>query len=119
MAWKQMDIGQQRAEFAVRLARGEKLSSLCREYEITRPTGYLWKRRFAEHGVAGLEDRSRRPEHSPHRVLAPIEARRGRGADRAAAHGQTGSGRTQTGLVAGQRGLLYSRHNRTSCVAAT
>jgi transposase InsO family protein len=75
MAWKQMDIRQQRAEFAVRLARGEKLSTLCREYEITRPTGYLWKRRFAEHGVAGLEDRSRRPEHSPHRVQDAVEAR--------------------------------------------
>jgi hypothetical protein len=39
--------------------RGESLSALCREYAITRPTGYLWLRRFQQHGVAGVEERSR------------------------------------------------------------
>jgi hypothetical protein len=67
MAWKQMDIRRQRAEFAVRLARGEKLSTLCRE-EITRPTGYLWKSRFAEHGLPACRIAAGGPS------LAPIES---------------------------------------------
>ena len=75
MAWKQMDIRQQRAEFAVRLEHGEAMSALCREYGISRPTGYVWAGRFACSGIAGLDDHSRRPEHSPSRTPAVIEAR--------------------------------------------
>jgi transposase-like protein len=41
------DVQQQRVEFVVRANRGESLSALCREFEITRPTGYLWLRRLA------------------------------------------------------------------------
>jgi transposase InsO family protein len=48
---------------------------LCREYEISRPTGYLWLKRFAEQGVAGVEEHSRRPHQSPCRTAAGIEAR--------------------------------------------
>jgi transposase InsO family protein len=75
MAWKQMDIRQQRAEFSVRAWRGEPVSGLCLEYGISRPTGYLWKQRFAAQGVAGLDDRSRRPAHSPRQTAAGMEAR--------------------------------------------
>jgi hypothetical protein len=35
----------QRVEFVVRASRKENLSSLCREYAICRPTGYLWLKR--------------------------------------------------------------------------
>jgi transposase InsO family protein len=65
----------QRVEFVVRASRGECLSSLCREYEISRPTGYLWLKRFDEQGVAGIEEISRRPHLSPRRTAAEIEAR--------------------------------------------
>jgi transposase InsO family protein len=75
MAWKQMDIRQQRAEFAVRLSRGESMSALCREYAVSRPTGYVWAARFGQHGVAGLDNHSRRPEHSPLQTPAGVEAR--------------------------------------------
>jgi transposase InsO family protein len=70
-----MDIRQQRAEFAVRVGRGESMSALCREYEISRPTGYLWKQRFDAQGVAGLNDLSRRPAHSPDRTAEAVESR--------------------------------------------
>lgn len=65
----------QRVEFVVRASRGESLSSLCREYEISRPTGYVWLKRFGEHGIAGIEEYSRRPHVSPQRTAAAIEAR--------------------------------------------
>ncbi|HEY5330213.1 MAG TPA: helix-turn-helix domain-containing protein, partial [Acidobacteriaceae bacterium] len=65
----------QRVEFVVRASRGECLSSLCREFEITRPTGYMWLKRFREQGVAGVQEHSRRPHLSPHRTEAAVEAR--------------------------------------------
>lgn len=48
--------------------RGANMSALCEEFGISRKTGYKWRARFAEKGVAGLEDLSRRPHASPLRV---------------------------------------------------
>jgi transposase InsO family protein len=41
------------------------MTELCADYGISRKTGYKWADRFAISGPAGLEDESRRPEHSP------------------------------------------------------
>lgn len=38
---------------------------LCREYGISRKTGYKWLARFEETGIDGLVDESRRPLRSP------------------------------------------------------
>ena len=65
----------QRVEFVIRASRGESLTSLCREYEISRPTGYVWLRRFREQGVAGVEERSRRPHWSPRQTASWLESR--------------------------------------------
>lgn len=75
MAWNQVEVLEQRAEFAVRALRGEPMSELCREYGISRPTGYLWKQRFGEHGVAGLKELSRRPSYSPAQTWSAVEQR--------------------------------------------
>ena len=75
MPWRLVGVRDQRVEFVIRASRGESLSSLCREYEISRPTGYLWLQRFRDQGVAGVEEQSRRPHQSPHRTGAQIEAR--------------------------------------------
>jgi transposase InsO family protein len=75
MSWRQTGVRDQRVEFVVRASHGESLSALCREYEITRPTGYLWLRRFGANGVAGMEERSRRPHGSPHQTRPEIEER--------------------------------------------
>jgi len=75
MSWGEKCVRDRRVEFVIRASRGESLSGLCREYEISRPTGYLWLKRFCEQGVAGVEERSRRPHLSPRRTGAEIEAR--------------------------------------------
>jgi transposase InsO family protein len=66
----------QRVEFVLRArAEEETISELCREYTISRPTGYLWLRRYREAGsVTGLAEHSRRPLHSPQRTAAQLEA---------------------------------------------
>ena len=75
MSWRLVGVQEQRVEFVIRASRGECLSRLCQEYEITRPTGYLWLKRFQQRGVAGVEERSRRPHGSPRRTAEAIEAR--------------------------------------------
>lgn len=76
MAWRTMAVRDQRVEFVVRAQHGqENLSRLCAEFGISRPTGYFWLRRYREQGVAGIEERSRRPQHSPHQTAPSIEQR--------------------------------------------
>ena len=41
---------------------------LCREFGISRKTGYKWKERFLHDGMSGLSDQSRRPESSPNQL---------------------------------------------------
>ena len=75
MPWKRMEVREQRVEFIVRALRGtEPLSQLCREFGISRPAGYLWLARYREGGVAAIEERSRRPEHSPRQTAPELEA---------------------------------------------
>jgi transposase InsO family protein len=66
MPWKETCVVDLRTEFAMR-ALGEQISfsDLCREYGISRKTGYKWKERFVEQGLSGLVDQSRRPQSSP------------------------------------------------------
>ena len=76
MPWKQMEVRQQRVEFVVRALRNaEPLAELCREYGISRPTGYVWMERYRVGGVAAIEDRSRRPHESPTQTRPELEAR--------------------------------------------
>lgn len=56
----------QKMEFVERAMKpGARVSSLCREYGISRETGYKWLKRFKRDGAEGLEERSRRPQASP------------------------------------------------------
>ena len=74
MPWKEVSIMSQRLEF-VTLATAAKANvrHLCRCYGISSATAYKWLRRFHSMGVNGLEDRSRRPHHSPWRSAIEME----------------------------------------------
>jgi len=49
----------ERTQFIARvLADEEEMTALCREYGISRKTGYKWLGRYRSEGVAGLQDRS-------------------------------------------------------------
>jgi transposase InsO family protein len=43
----------------------QSVARTCRHFGISRKTFYKWKRRFADHGEAGLCDRARTPHRSP------------------------------------------------------
>jgi transposase InsO family protein len=75
MTWKTMDVHEQRVQFVVTASRAEQpLCRLCQEFGISRPTGLLWMKRFRESGLAGLVERSRRPQRSPRQTAAELEA---------------------------------------------
>lgn len=52
---------------------GINFEALCRQFGISRPTGYKWRHRYRTEGEAGLVDRSRRPHASPDRTPPTIE----------------------------------------------
>ena len=69
MPWDVKDVKSQRIEFVARAVSGkETITGLCQEYGISRPTGYLWIKRYRKRRrFADLEEESRRPRRSPGR----------------------------------------------------
>jgi transposase InsO family protein len=59
--------------FVSRLQDGERMSELCREFGISRKTGYKLVARFKHDGPVGLYDQSRARHTVRHRVSKPIE----------------------------------------------
>ncbi|WP_327007063.1 IS481 family transposase [Dactylosporangium sp. NBC_01737] len=53
---------------------GSPVVEVALRYGASRQSVYTWKARYELEGLAGLEERSRRPHHSPHRLAAEIEA---------------------------------------------
>lgn len=49
------------------------VTAFCDEEQISRKTFYKWVGRYRDEGVAGLEDRSRRPHSSPSQTAAETE----------------------------------------------
>lgn len=61
MAWKECCIMDERIRFVARALEGEPMSRLCREFNISRKTGYKIFNRYKECGIEALADRTRRP----------------------------------------------------------
>ena len=51
----------ERLRFVARLLEGEAMSGVCREFGISRKTGYKIFDRYKDHGLEALSDQSRRP----------------------------------------------------------
>lgn len=63
MPWQEVDKVELRRVFVERVRLGVSLSEACREFRISRPTGYKWLQRYEAEGLEGLRDRSRRPKN--------------------------------------------------------
>ena len=74
MPWKECHVVDERLRFIARLLDGEKMAGLCKEFGISRKTGYKIYDRYKYHGALGLTDRSRRPYRHANRLPLPIEA---------------------------------------------
>ena len=49
------------------------MAALCREFGISRPTGYKFFNRYKEFGLEGLNDRSRRPRRDANKLPFQVE----------------------------------------------
>jgi transposase len=58
----------------IRLKDGESMASLCREFGISRKTGYKIFERYEQCGVEGLSDRTRRPFRYANQLPEQLEA---------------------------------------------
>jgi putative transposase len=63
----------ERLRFVARLLEGEKMAELCREFEISRKTGYKIFNRYKDTGLEGLTDRSRKPFRQARQLPFQIE----------------------------------------------
>ena len=77
MPWQEVSIMDRRREFVdFAQSEGANISLLCRQFGISRKTGYKWVSRaelLKPVTIDGLADRSRRPLHSPARTDAALE----------------------------------------------
>jgi putative transposase len=63
----------ERLKFVARLLDGEQMASLCREFGISRKTGYKIRERYNDSGLEALTDRSRRPYRQANQLPFQIE----------------------------------------------
>jgi putative transposase len=71
--WRECYKVDERLRFVARLLEGEKMAVLCREFDISRKTGYKIFARYKDCGLVGLTDRSRRPYRHANRLPFQIE----------------------------------------------
>ena len=74
MPWTETCAMDERMRFVIECQSEElSMAELCRQYEISRKTGYKWLARAAQAGLEGCQDRSRAPLHHPNQVTAEVE----------------------------------------------
>jgi len=71
MPWQETCAMTERMQFVLAVrSETETIAEWCRRFGISRKTGYKWLERFAQEGAAGLSERSRAPQHTPHALSA-------------------------------------------------
>ena len=73
MPWKASSVMEERLRFVARLLDGEAMTDVCREFGVSRKTGYKIFDRYKEHGLEALTDRSRRPVRYANQLPQQIE----------------------------------------------
>src|ERR1700743_326948 len=73
MPWKAVAVMEERLRFVARLLDGEAMTEVCREFGISRKTGYKIYERYRDHGLEALSDRSRRPVRYANKLPPQIE----------------------------------------------
>lgn len=73
MPWKECNRMDERLRFVAKLLDGEKMSAVCREFGISRKTGYKLFNRYKDFGLRGLEDKARSPYRHPNKTPFQVE----------------------------------------------
>jgi transposase len=70
MPWKASSVMDERLRFVARLLDGEAMTNVCREFGVSRKTGYKIFDRYKEHGLTALSDRCATPTSCRNRSKA-------------------------------------------------
>jgi len=73
MPWKESSVMDERLRFVARLLEGETMTEVCRDFGISRKTGYKIYARYQSEGLYALNDRSRRPVRYANQLPEQIE----------------------------------------------
>jgi transposase InsO family protein len=73
MPWRECSVMEERLRFVARLLEGEGMSAVCREFGVSRKTGYKIFNRYREQGLDALADRSRRPVRYANQLPDQVE----------------------------------------------
>ena len=74
MPWKESSVMDERLRFISLLLEGEAMSDVCREFGVSRKTGYKIYDRYKQSGSEALTDRSRRPYRYANQLPPQLEA---------------------------------------------
>ena len=74
MPWMECKVMDQKLKFIARLIEGEKMAPLCREFGITRPTGYKIWNRYKKLGEMALVEQKRTPNRYANKLPIEVEA---------------------------------------------
>jgi transposase InsO family protein len=76
MGWMETCAVEERMRFVMAIMeREEAFAAVCRQFGVSRKTGYKWLERYLEDGFEGLLDRSRAPLHHPQAMTREIAER--------------------------------------------
>ncbi len=76
MPWKETCPMDERMKFLTDYLKGHwSVAQLCRQYAMSRKTGYKWIARYEAEGWTGLQERSRAPQTHPQATPAEIQER--------------------------------------------
>ena len=73
MPWRECSVTEERLRFVARLLDGEGMSEVCRDFGISRKTGYKIFKRYKDAGLDALCDRSRRPVRYANQLPDQVE----------------------------------------------
>jgi len=74
MPWKECSVMDERLRLVAKLLDGDSMTEVCREFGISRKTGYKIFARYRESGFEALSDRSRRPVRYANQLPPQIES---------------------------------------------
>lgn len=70
----ELGLVEQRLKAVQEVLDGATVTDVAKRNGVTRQTVHTWLRRYANHGIAGLVDRTSKPETCPHQMTPVVEA---------------------------------------------
>ncbi len=71
----ELGLVEQRYQAVLEVLNGVPVTEVARRYGVARQTVHVWLRRYAREGLAGLVDRSSKPQSCPHQTPTGVELR--------------------------------------------